>query len=232
MNKFEFMNQLEALLSELPDSEKKEALQYYEDYFNDAGVESEQEVLESLGSPEKIAQTIKSELGVTSKRFDSDKIECRENANRNTENAYQGSDGVNATGQNPGNGTAQKSGLSAGVIALIIVLCILASPILIGVGVAVISLVFSVIVTLFSLILAFGLISICLFVAAVLYVAVGIAKLFAAPLGGLVLIGIGMLSGGFALLFLLLTIWLTVTVTPALFKGLAWLCTAPFKKHA
>lgn len=63
MNRLEFMQKLESLLSDISDGEREEALQYYNSYLNDAGVENEQEVLESLGTPEKIAKTIKEGLG-------------------------------------------------------------------------------------------------------------------------------------------------------------------------
>lgn len=238
MNRLEFMNQLEKLLADIPESEKQEALLYYEDYFNDAGVESEQEVLKSLGSPEKIAQSIKSEIGAGQRPMDSDKIECREHTRQQSETVYQS--GTYEGGTHQG-GTYQsnrsvkpeeKSRLSGGMIALIVILCICASPIFLGLAGTVLSIVASIIITLFSLIIAFGSISICFFVCGILSMAVGIIKLFASPLGGLVLIGTGLLFGGFALLFMLLTVWLTVTVTPAFFKGLIWLCKAPLKKHA
>ena len=49
MNRIDFMRRLELLLSDLPENERREAIQYYNDYLNDAGVENEEEVLEALG---------------------------------------------------------------------------------------------------------------------------------------------------------------------------------------
>ena len=37
MNREEFMAKLKALLGDIPADEREEALQYYEDYFDDAG---------------------------------------------------------------------------------------------------------------------------------------------------------------------------------------------------
>lgn len=62
MGKDEFMNRLSSLLSDLPESERVEALQYYEDYFSDAGAEQEQEVVKELGSPEALAAAIHREV--------------------------------------------------------------------------------------------------------------------------------------------------------------------------
>jgi uncharacterized membrane protein len=62
MNREEFLRKLEAMLDGISQSEKSEAMQYYNDYFDDAGVENEQEVMNSLGSPETVAKIIKQEL--------------------------------------------------------------------------------------------------------------------------------------------------------------------------
>ncbi len=62
MNRVEFMRQLEALLWDISSMERREAVQYYNDYFDDAGSENEQEVIRALGSPERVAENIKSGL--------------------------------------------------------------------------------------------------------------------------------------------------------------------------
>ena len=62
MNRIEFMRQLERLLQNIPEAERAEALQYYNDYFDDAGVESEKEVIDALGNPAKVAENIKRDL--------------------------------------------------------------------------------------------------------------------------------------------------------------------------
>ncbi|QNM05211.1 DUF1700 domain-containing protein [Qiania dongpingensis] len=59
MNRAEYMKELAYLLQDVPDEEKEEALQYYEDYFDDAGVENEAQVISELGRPEKIAAIIR-----------------------------------------------------------------------------------------------------------------------------------------------------------------------------
>lgn len=64
MNRFEYMRRLEDLLSDISPSEKEEALTYYNDYFNDAGQENEQKVIEELGSPEQVAAGVKEGLGL------------------------------------------------------------------------------------------------------------------------------------------------------------------------
>lgn len=58
MTKYEFLGDLSRLLSDLSEEERSEALQYYEDYFADAGREQEQAVIQELESPEKVAAKI------------------------------------------------------------------------------------------------------------------------------------------------------------------------------
>lgn len=62
MNRTDFMTQLERLLQNISPAEREEALQYYTDYFDDAGPENEQEVIEALGNPARVAENIKREL--------------------------------------------------------------------------------------------------------------------------------------------------------------------------
>ena len=62
MSRTEYMRQLESLLQNIPDTEREEALQYYNEYFNDAGSENEQNVIEALGNPAKVAENIKKDI--------------------------------------------------------------------------------------------------------------------------------------------------------------------------
>ena len=58
MKKHEFMNQLKKHLRKLPFDEVKEVVDYYEQYFDDAGEENEQAVLVELGSSSAVASQI------------------------------------------------------------------------------------------------------------------------------------------------------------------------------
>ncbi len=62
MNRNDFMDQLESLLQNISSTEREEALQFYEGYFDDAGKENEQEVIEALGNPARVAENIKRDL--------------------------------------------------------------------------------------------------------------------------------------------------------------------------
>lgn len=62
MDRAEFMRRLTELLSDVPPMEREEAIQYYSDYFDDAGAENEAGVIASLGTPEELAGIIKAGL--------------------------------------------------------------------------------------------------------------------------------------------------------------------------
>ena len=68
MKRREFIEKLRSELSRLPQEEIEAAVEYYEEYFDDAGRENEKEVLQQLGSPKKVAAQIKSEYAM--KLFD------------------------------------------------------------------------------------------------------------------------------------------------------------------
>jgi len=62
MNRQEFMKQLEVLLSDISQAERDEALQYYNDYLDDAGMENEEDAISTLGFPAQVAANIKEGL--------------------------------------------------------------------------------------------------------------------------------------------------------------------------
>ncbi len=59
MNKEIFLRELRRFLADIPEEEREQALTYYEDYFEDAGPENEQKVIQELGSPIDVAKQIK-----------------------------------------------------------------------------------------------------------------------------------------------------------------------------
>ena len=54
-----FLRELRRFLADIPEEEREQALTYYEDYFEDAGPENEQKVIQELGSPIDVAKQIK-----------------------------------------------------------------------------------------------------------------------------------------------------------------------------
>lgn len=240
MNRVEFMRQLEMLLSDVTPSERGEALQFYNDYFDDAGAENEQEVIKALGSPAKVAATIKTDLSGNSAG------EFTENGYRDFQNQGQqvvtygagqssqsGNPYGNAAGGNPyGDGNpytkSKKDNMSGGTIVLIILLCLFASPILIPLALVVLALIIAFLAILFALIIAAAAITFSLIVTGVVLFVTGIVKLVVSPFGGLCLIGIGLVCAGIGAVFSLLAVWICAVAIPAVFRLVVNICRKPF----
>lgn len=58
MTREEFLAKLEQALAALPYAERRDALNYYEEYFDSAGPENETQTIADLGSPEEVARSI------------------------------------------------------------------------------------------------------------------------------------------------------------------------------
>lgn len=62
MTKNEFIQELGYLLMDIPEEERNEALEFYRNYFEEAGLEEEETVIKELGSPKDVAYSIKKSL--------------------------------------------------------------------------------------------------------------------------------------------------------------------------
>lgn len=249
MKRAEFMRQLESLLQNIPAAEREEALQYYNNYFDDAGGENEQEVIDALGNPARVAENIRRDLlesgygeAAAGKALASDRklIEYEAPGSmpppEGTAAAgdrlppagaevpkdvplYGGADGAKHAGNAKTAGERGKpgKGIPGWLIAVIV---IFASPMILGVAGTLISAV----VAWFMLIVGFGMAALGCFIALVALAAVGVMCMSVDPLSGAALIGIGMIYGSVGILFLMLAVFMGGVVTPAIFRGIAFLC--------
>lgn len=218
MNRVDFMKQLESLLQNISPAEREEALQYYNDYFNDAGAENEQDVIEALGNPAKVAENIKRDLY----------------GSGYGDNSYQrapmGDKAIVEYRQSTEQKQKEENKMSTGLIVLIVVLCVLASPLLLGVGSGALGVLFGVIATWFSLILVFGIVAVVLLVAMIALAVVGIMCAFHSPIVGIGVLGGGLICGALGILFLMLTVTMAGIATPAICRGIVTLCRKLFGK--
>ena len=64
MDRASYLKKLRSKLSRLPAHELNAALVYYEEYFDEAGVENEQQVIAQLGSPSVVASQIMADFAI------------------------------------------------------------------------------------------------------------------------------------------------------------------------
>jgi uncharacterized membrane protein len=235
MKRKEFMEELENMLGNIQEGEKEEALQYYNDYFNEAGSENEENVIRELGTPAKVAAIIRtslqeninesgefSEMGYSDPRFtlNYEVVDSIESSNYDSSNKYY---------KTTGRGRKYAKETSGGKIALIVILCILAIPIgipllggLFGLVVGILGAVFGIFVAIASLAVALPITGVVVFV-------VGIIALFTAPTVGMFSCGVGLLILGIGILLILLTGIICGEFFPWLIRGIVSLCKVPFK---
>lgn len=207
MNKEEFLKSLEELLADISPAEKDEAMQYYREYFDDAGAENEADVIRELGSPEGVAHTIKEEIAgkeLMVTETPKTKAEEKNEEYQRKEDKSQQTYGQQSTYQSAdANDMKEKKQMEPAMIALIIVLvCLVGIP----VGIPVLGTVGGLILGLFGAL--FGILCACIFggigliIAAVAVLVAAIVVLFSAPLVSVLLIGIALILGSIGVLWL------------------------------
>lgn len=222
MNRTEYMRQLESLLQNISATEREEALQYYNEYFNDAGPENEQNVIEALGNPAKVAENIKKDIfgnGYGENIYQKINADNRAMITCPADSQAEGNTGEQRTWQSNAaqvSHTEQKEQMSTGMIVLIVLLCILASPVILGVAAAGIGAAAGLIAAWFGMIIGFGATAIALLLVLIALVIAGILCLFSNPFVGMGMIGGGLICGGVGLLFLMLTVAMAGIATPAI----------------
>jgi len=193
----EFMEELQKLLFELPAEEREEALRYYESYFEEAGADQEQVVLEELGSAERIAAQI-----IRDYRMENGGGMYTEQGYREEENGKQTPvqymvGEKKAEGEPAGSGiTITKKGMSGGTLVVVILLAILTFPIWISILATAFGLLMGLFGACIGITCGFGFGSIGCIIGGVAAFAFGIFKTITVPVVGAGLIAMGLVLFG------------------------------------
>lgn len=227
MRKEEFLKELEALLQDISEQERLEALQYYRDYFDDAGSENEGKILEELGSPAKVAHTIKHDLGETEGEF-------TENGFRDPrfEDSQSLSPKTASKEQNKEQHPAKGQKTNGWKIAFLILVCLLLMPILLPIGIAVLAVLAVLFIAIVAVAVGIGAAALALLIAGIAVVIVGIGKALLMPAAGVALAGVGLLLLAVGILAVVLIVWCCVKFLPWLIRGIVKLLKALFRKRA
>ena len=214
MSRVEFMNQLKNLLWDIPEGEREEALNYYEDYFDDAGADNEAQVIASLGTPEKVAAIIKeglneeaneqgeySETGYTNYGQNSkDEVIYYENSSKKKNFAERFTE------------------LGTGGMIILLILVIFALPILGPIGAGIISTIFGLLAAGAAIICSLCIAGIGLLVAGASIFAAAIGCLAVTPPVGILLLGGSFVIVGVGILLMILGIWIVTKVVPPVIR--------------
>lgn len=223
MNRLEFMAELERLLADLPEEERQAAVQYYADYFADAGAENEAEVIRELGSPEKTAESIRADY--YGRAFDESRFE-RKNYMEKYGQHQSGGKAENETVSGTGE---KKPWTSRGLkILLIVLIAIVVWPVSIGVICTVLGLAVAAVCFFAALVIA----AVSVAIAGGATAVAGLLMMAAYPPAALLILGIGILLFVLGLIASAGTIKLCMIVYPAMFRGFIELCRRPIHGKA
>lgn len=223
MSKNEFLNRLFELLSDVSPDEREEALAYYREYIEDAGLENEEAILQEIGTPEEVASEIKS--GIFNKNsqdidYASNKVkDCPDTYTPNNEDSKQ--ENHSYTSDSYQQADTQKKSSNTALIILAVIAAILLSPAWLGLLGSFFGVVIGFFATIVALIFAFGLAGIsCLVVGIILFFS-GFPTMLYSPLAGVALLGAGLIVAALGILFLLLTGWFCGVVIPWAVRGIS-----------
>lgn len=211
MSREEFMRRLEYLLSDIPDEEKSDAIGYYRDYLEEAGPENEEQVIEDFGSPERIAAIIRTEIsgnlddggeftekGYADERFKDPNYQMakRYDLPETTEEYHQFEEAGEETKRER---KTQDTNRTAKMIIWII-LIVAASPLLLGIGGGIMGLVGGFLGILAAAVIVVGAVTFAFLVAGAAAIVAGFISMPVHPLGGALVIGIGVMVLGLGIL--------------------------------
>lgn len=236
MKKTEFMEQLNELLQEVEEEEKEEALEYYKDYLEEAGISDNTEVPESFGTPWRVAQTVKDGL---SGKFE-EKAEFTERGFQNFEEKRNQVDSFGGVIESENRAyqdrekeyeeQKHKRKMGFGMILLIIAAIVAGGPVALSVLAVLFLLFFCGAIVALAGVIAATAVGVSLLITGAILCGVGIVKLLAVPFAGIVLIGGGLISMSVGLLGLMAGIQMAVKVLPKALRKSIEMCKKPFRK--
>lgn len=229
MDRRTFMNELKFLLSDISDEEKQEALDFYENYFDEAGIENESKIIEELGEPSRIAAMIKAGLmgsfdehiEVGNQGFSNEDFKYQYEVKdvKSNEKATHYYENVTSTWIEKWKAMDSKDKL---ILFILLILCIvpLSFPML-GLFTGLFAFGFGFALPLALFFFGFWIITFILYVIAIAFIVAGVLQLFVMPSTGFIFIGIGCIIIAFAEIFGKIASWFFKTFIPAIIDGIS-----------
>lgn len=239
MTRVEFMTELASLLQDISVEERVEAMQYYNNYFDDAGEDQEETIIEQLGSPAKVAAEVKAGLG----NHDGESAEYRETGYADTRFEYRDIPARRDEDTEQSKGTSYNYEKSTEVevkkapwtnkplkIALIVLLILVAAPIVIPIVAGVAAAVAGILIAVFAVFIALVVASAAVAIAGVALFVAGLMNLISHLAVGLALTGSGLIVTVLGVIATIASVRLCFIVYPGMIRGLVWLCKKPFQR--
>lgn len=215
MDRAQFMQELEKLLADISETERQDALDFYNSYFDDAGAENEASVLRELGSPEKVAAIIKADLKGSAGGY-----EYGEYTEHGYEDARTKERGQmpEKYGEESGTGKRFFRKGNQAVLILAVILLVFISPFVKGAVGGILTFAVGILLLPFWLIVGLGIGAMALLVGGIAAVVAGAGLLAVMTGTGILTIGIGCLMIALAILMILGLISIAVHIVPKWFR--------------
>ena len=188
MTRQEYMEQLKKYLKRLPKEDYENAIEYFSEYFDEAGLQKEQQVMKELGEPKEAARELLLNLLQESVENDQDIVE--EKAAVQPEAASGGKK------------------RSPGKIILLAILVLCASPVSLALLVGVLAVLLAVVITATAVIFSLGITSIAATAGGIVTVGFGATLVLISAAAACIMIGGGFLMAGIGILAGVLTIYI------------------------
>lgn len=226
MNRTEFMTELASMMQDIPVEERQEAMKYYNDYFDDAGTENEQEVIRELGSPAKVVEKIKADLNMQ---------QAGESGPEDPAAGQAGSagyEGTGAAGSYESNLPRQEKPWSSKVLKVILIIAIICVGgwIIIPCALAILGVAAGILISIFAVLFSLVILFVSLVIAGVVLICAGVVSLLPEIAVGLALIGTGLIIGVVGVVGTVASIKLCIVAVPGICRGIVTLCRKPFHK--
>lgn len=205
MDRAQFMQELEKLLADISETERQDALDFYNSYFDDAGAENEASVLRELGSPEKVAAIIKADLKGSAGGYE----DARTKERGQMPERYEEESGTGKRFFRKGN---------QAVLILAVILLVFISPFVKGAVGGILTFAVGILLLPFWLIVGLGIGAVVLLVGGIAAVVAGAGLLAVMTGTGILTIGIGCLMIALAILMILGLISIAVRIVPKWFR--------------
>lgn len=215
MNRDEYLRELEHLLSDIDEQDRIEAIEYYKSYFDDAGVENEQKVIETLGTPYQLSQTIRDSL---QGRFE-ENIEIGDDGIRSDK--YQEKNEIQSKERKRRERMDKRDKMI--FLVLLVLFCLPLSAIL-----HTFSGIFGIVFSIFVFFFGFWIVTFIFYICAALFIVYGVSLIvpfigssIISVGGGLICLGTGFILIALGYIFGKIAQWFFKTFLPMLFRKIA-----------
>lgn len=222
MNREIFMRELNFLLQDINDEERTEALNYYQDYFDEAGIENEQAIINELSDPSRVAAMIKDGLKGT---FD-DHIEVGNQgfSNEDYKRSYEVIDSKTTSSTTKSLKEKWHNMVSRDKFILILILILAVVPLsfpLFGVFKGIFRAGFLAALAFACVFFGFWIITFILYFIAIAFIVCGMTSLFSLPGAGLIYMGVGCILIGIGTVFGKIASWFFKDCIPKIIDGIS-----------